>query len=177
LRQWTIWFVAWNENATFVPDRPRILEQTTHFQMLNALVKSLFEYDLRDPAVRKDEKRGEAWKFFQDMNASGLDRTLIVRQMRVSTNWVQLNDLPSCRPCAKLLWTTTLTFTSKSLVLSGCGSMSEPIFPTLSSGFLDLLAASIRRELKTAMNGTLTRRMRPQREEELAGFWKRPTRT
>jgi len=53
--------------------------------MLNALVKSLFEYDLRDPAVRKDEKRGEAWKFFQDMNASGLDRTLIVREVRATT--------------------------------------------------------------------------------------------
>ena len=62
-----------------------ILQQTTHFQLLNALVKSLFEYDLRDPAVRRDEKRGEAWKFFQDMNASGLDRTLLVSQDDVAS--------------------------------------------------------------------------------------------
>lgn len=46
--------------------------------MLNALGRALYEHDLQDPAVRAGEKKGDAWKFFQDMAASGLDRTLAV---------------------------------------------------------------------------------------------------
>jgi hypothetical protein len=51
--------------------------------MLNALGRALYEYDLQDPAVRNDEKKGDAWRFFQDMAASGLDRTLVVSSFKV----------------------------------------------------------------------------------------------
>lgn len=49
--------------------------------MLNALGRSLYEHDLQDRAVREEGKKGEAWRFFQDLVASGLDPTLVVSKV------------------------------------------------------------------------------------------------